>query len=351
MGQIRQRGHVYWIRYYRGGKLYEESARTTSWEVARDLLRDREGDISKGLPVTPRIGRISIEDGLKDLQTEYQVNARKSKAHLDAKITKHLLPYFIGRRMATITTGDINAYIAHRQTEQASNATINRELAALKRAYTLAMRGGALMRKPYIPMLQEHNVRQGFLEPDQYRSVLDHLPDYLRPVVALAYFTGWRTKSEILPLEWRQVDRKACTIRLDPGTTKNGSGRLFVYADLEDVKTVITAQWASHEALKQAGTICPYVFHHGGAQIKFYRRAWITACRKAGCPGRIMHDLRRTAVRNLVRAGVSERTAMVVSGHKTRSVFDRYDIVSESDIRDAGRKLDVLNKQPLAQAK
>lgn len=351
MGEIRKRGNVWWIRYSRNGRRFEESAHTPSYEVARDLLRDREGDISKGLPITPRIGRITIDDGLKDLKTEYQVNQRKSAAHLERFIDKHLLPYFQGRRMASITTADINSYIAQRQTEQASNATINRELAALKRAFTLAVRGGGLMRRPHIPMLQEHNVRSGFLEYDQYLSVLGHLPESLQAVVTLAYFTGWRTKSEILPLEWRQIDRKACTIRLDPGTTKNGSGRLFVYADIDAVKTMIEAQWASHDALKKAGTICPHVFHRGGVQIKLFRRAWITACRKAGCPGRVPHDLRRTAVRNMVRTGVSERTAMVVSGHKTRSIFDRYDIVSESDIRDAGKRLATITTQPMAQAR
>lgn len=342
MGSIRKHGHVWWIRYSRHGKRFEENANTTVWETARDLLRDREGDIAKGVPVTPAIGKLTVDEGLADVQTEYTVNGRKSIDHLTTMIDKHLKPYFTGWRMAELTTADVNAYIAHRQTEGAANASINRELAALKRAYTLAVRGGRLVRRPHIPMLQEHNVRTGFLEPEQFASVIAHLPEALQPVITLAYYTGWRTKSEILPLEWRQVDRKACTIRLDPGTTKNGAGRLFVYSELPAVQDVITAAWTAHEALKAAGTISPRVFTRAGAAIKFYRRSWITACKAAGCPGRVVHDLRRTAIRNLVRAGVSERTAMVISGHKTRSVFDRYDIVSEGDIREAGRKLAAL---------
>lgn len=133
-------------------------------------------------------------------------------------------------------------------------------------------------------------------------------------------------------------------MRLEPDTTKNREGRQFPYADLPERKAVIDAQWAEHAALKKSGTICPYVFQRSGKKkqgirVKNFRRAWLTATKAAGCPGRIPHDFRRTAVRNLVRAGVPEKTAMTITGHKTRSVFDRYDIVNEQDQREAVRKL------------
>ena len=157
--------------------------------------------------------------------------------------------------------------------------------------------------------------------------------------MTFAYLTGWRIPSEVLPLKWGQVDRKAKTIRLDPGTTKNAEGRTLPYDLLPDLCTVIDNQWTAHERLLAADAICPLVFHRQGDPIKEFRSAWQTACEAAGVPGKIPHDFRRTAVRNLVRAGVPEHSAMKITGHKTRSVFDRYDIVNEADVRESLGKL------------
>ena len=149
--------------------------------------------------------------------------------------------------------------------------------------------------------------------------------------------------SEILTLEWHQIDRSAGVIRLEPGTTKNREGRTFQYRDLVEVRGAIEALWARQEALKEKGILAPHVFSRGGGQpIKSFYTRWDQACKAAGCPGRIPHDMRRTAVRNLNRAGVPETVAMKITGHKTRSVFDRYDITSEEDLAEAARKLQAL---------
>jgi len=117
--------------------------------------------------------------------------------------------------MTRITTTDVNAYVQRRQERGAAAATINRELAVLKRAFTLAIRAGKLLpaHRPSIAMLQEHNVRTGFFEAEQFAAVKTQLPAALRPVAEFAYLTGWRVQSEVLPLEWRNVDLKGGTAR------------------------------------------------------------------------------------------------------------------------------------------
>jgi integrase len=343
MGEVRRRGRIYWIRYYRDGRRFEESARTDKFEAARDLLKVREGDIAKGAAMTAKVGQLRFEDAAKDLIADYRVNGKRTLKDLTRRVDDILSPWFRGRRLATIGTADIRAYVAHRQTQGAANASINLELANLKRMFTLATQAGKLLQRPYIPMLKEDNVRKGFFERAQFDGVRARLQAPLDAAVTLAYYTGWRMASEILPLYWRQIDRAAGVIRLEPGTTKNRDGRVFKYAELTEVKAAIEALWGRHGALAGKGIISPLVFCRGGGQaIKSFYTKWDQACTAAGCPGRIPHDFRRTAVGNLNRAGVPETVAMKITGHKTRSVFDRYDITSEEDLTEAARKLQAM---------
>jgi integrase len=164
------------------------------------------------------------------------------------------------------------------------------------------------------------------------------LPEHLRGFVTFAYKVGWRV-SEINMLTWNQVDLDQGIVRLDAGETKNDEART-VYLD-EELKGVLAGQWALREAiLKEKGSLIPYVFlnQDGTGRIKEFKKSWKTACRKASLEQWLFHDFRRTAIRNMVRSGVPERVAMMVSGHKTRSVFDRYNIVSDTDLRLAAQK-------------
>ena len=263
------------------------------------------------------------------------------------RLTKHLAPYFAHRRLSTIATGDVRAYTARRLAQGASNAAVNRDLIMVKRMGTLALQAGKLTVRPYIPLLTERNIRTGFFEREPFERVQHHhLPAHLRGIVAVAYITGWRTPSEILPLEWRQVDLEAGEVRLDPGSTKNGEGRVFPFT--RELRRVLDDQQILAETLtRDRGLVTRYVFCYptgtkAGQRIteSGFNKAWRKARVAAGCPGRIPHDLRRTAVRNLVRAGVPERVAMTLTGHKTRSIFERYNITSPGDLRDAARRLD-----------
>ncbi len=340
MGCVYKRGRRYWLKFYRSGKPIFENAHTTDVVEARRLLRLREGDIERGVPTGPKVGRITFDEAMADLLNEYKANGRRTGWEVKLRIKKHLTPVFQGKRLADLTAVEFRHYIARRQDQGAANASINRELSIVRRAYTLAFQSGKLAAKSYVPILVEDNVRSGWFEEEHFEAVRRFLPDYVQGVVAFAYLTGWRTRSEILPLTWRQVDFRGGAVMLDPGTTKNRAGRTFPFT--RELRALLESQRAyTREMERIRGAVIPWVFHRKGKRIMAFRKAWEHACEKAGCPGRILHDFRRTAVRNLVRAGIPERVAMQLTGHKTRSVFERYNIVSENDLRDAARRLDL----------
>jgi integrase len=265
------------------------------------------------------------------------VNGRRSIGRLPFSLA-HLRPVFDVRRAVHVTTADVMTYITQRQAAGAKNATINRELAALKRAYALGLAAERIHRAPRFRMLQEDNVRQGFFEREQMVAVRAGLPDYLRGLITVAYVTGWRIQSELLPLQWRQVDFAAGTLRLEPGTTKNREGRVFVMT--AELQATLEAQRAATEVLqRRRGLIIPWVFHRRGKPIGGFRKAWAKACAQVGVPGRIPHDLRRSAVRNLERAGVPRSVAMKMVGHKTEAIYRRYAIVDEAMLREGAERL------------
>jgi integrase len=329
-----KRGWCY-IKYYASGKPVSEATGTKNKAEARRILQARLGQLAEGRYVGPNAERVTIDELIEGLLNDYEVNGKRSLKWVKIKVTKHVLPFFTGRRAHEATTQDIQVYTRERQTAGASNAEINRELALLKRAYNLAYRAERITKKPYIPMLVERNVRQGFFELREFEAILSHLPGSLRPPMTFAYYTGWRMASEILKLTWSQVDLEAGTVRLEAHTTKNDDARPIYLPQM--LLDVLEQQWQEH---LERYPDCPYVFHRNGKRIVNYAPAWRQACTEASVVGKIPHDFRRTAVRNLVRAGVPERVAMAITGHKTRSVFERYNIVSDGDLKEAARRLE-----------
>ncbi len=340
----------YWIAYVSGRKRHFESSRSKRKSDAQELLTSRLGDISHGIAVTPKMGRITVGAGLKAVVDDQKMNGRSNVACVQRQIDKHLLPYFPAeRRMNSIATSDLTAYAARRLEQGAAPATVNNELATVRRAFRLAVRGGQLAARPDVPMLTLNNARRGFLERHELDAILAKLPAYLHGPLRFAFVTGWRLKSEILPLTVDRVDLQAGVVRLEPGTTKNREGRSFhVTAELREM---LTAQLASIEALKKRGIICPFVFHRAdGTELKDFRGLWNSACAAAGYPGKLFHDFRRSAVRNLERAGVPRSTAMAMVGHKTESIYRRYAIVDSAMQREAAAKLDAWREDQQAKA-
>lgn len=337
MGEVRKRGNIWWIRYYRNGRRHEESSKSTKKGAADRLLKIREGEIAKGVPVSAKAGQLRFDEAVDTVLEDYRINGKKSLPSVERRYRLHLEPFFGGRKLASLTTDDFRAYISKRQGAGAANATINRELAVVKRAYSLATKASKILHTPHIPSVDESdNVREGFFERDEFEAVRAELPRPLRGLVTFAYLTGWRVPSEIQTLKWAQVDRKEQVIRLAVGSTKNKEGRVLPYGMLPELVDVIEEQWAQRERLlADTGNLCPWVFHRKGKPIKSFRKAWDAAFEASGVERKVPHDFRRTAARNLVRAGVPEKIAMGITGHKTRAVFDRYNIVSEGDLRDA----------------
>ena len=334
----------WFIRYYdASGKAHDESTGSTKIGVAKALLHEREAAKGRGEPVGAHIGRLSYNDAVKAVEDDYAMNGRRTVDDVKRRVRLHLTPYFGGRRMSNITTDVITAYVVARQTAGAEVATINRELAILKRAFRLAVRARKLVATPYIPMLRENNTRQGFFEREQFEAVRAKLPAHLQPLATFCYWTGWR-RGEVTALETRQVDLKAGVVRLEPGTTKNDAGRQFHFGSLKELRDVLADQIASAERLsREHDRIVSTVFHQpDGTPIKSLRKAWAKACKDAGYPGRLLHDFRRTAVRNLERAGVARSVAMAMVGHKTESIYRRYAIVDEAMHREAGEKLNAF---------
>lgn len=335
MGCIYRRGKIYWVKYYRNGKPYAESSHSDKQEVAKRLLKIREGEISRGKLPGICFDRIHFEDLVEDYLTDYRINNKRTLDKAE-RCARYLFKEFEGMRATDITTPKVKKYIRKRMDEGISNASINRELSALKRAFSLAARctPPKVAQIPYVPMLKESNVRKGFFEHGDFLALRDALPDYLKGFVTFGYRTGCRV-SEISNLTWSQANRDQGIVTLDPGETKNDQGRT-IYLDKE-LKVILEQQW---KARKKGSKLVQYVFLNstGDDKVKRFDRSWKTACKKAGIGPRLFHDLRRPSVRNMVRAGIPERVAMMISGHKTRSVFERYNIVSDNDLRIAAQK-------------
>lgn len=376
-GTLRLRGRIWWVRYKVNGKPYDESSGSADRRKAEKLLARREAELGLGAFTAPDVKRTTVVELAHMLRDDYKVNGRRSLRRADTSLD-HVLTHFGavwqedqnhpdggqwtgGARAVTVTADRVTAYMRERQEAGAAPATIRNELAALKRMFTLGIRAGKLAHRPHIPAIQVSNARQGFFEREDFAAVYAELPDYLQPVAEFCYLTGWRSRSEVLPLTWAQVDFAAGVVRLEPRTTKNDEGRTFPFDALPALKRLLERQRERTKALERAsGRIIPHVFHNEGQPIRYMRRAWLSACKRAATithPNgvkevvrahlldRLPHDFRRTAVRNLVRAGVPERVAMQLTGHKTRAVFDRYNIVNERDLRDGVAKLSTLHQR------
>lgn len=331
-GRIFERSNsaFWWIAYCHRGKEIRESSGGTEKDAER-LLKRRLKEIgadSLGLKafVGPKQDRLTVGDLLTALESDLRIKGLKSLA----KTTGHL-------RMVRAALGDLRAvdvsaetvgrYIEQQLAEGKAPATVNRRTTLLGEAFRLAVRRQRLSSMPEVPKLREDNARQGFFGSQEFFAVLSNLGDQnIADFMEWFFWTGMRP-GEIQSLTWQAFDRETWVLRLHAQDAKTGHGRVIPLED--SLREIIQRRVMA----RQFG--CELIFHKNGARIGTFYKRWKRACQLAGVAGRIPYDLRRTAVRNMVRSGVPERVAMSISGHRTRAIFDRYNIVSERDLREA----------------
>jgi len=326
MGRIFQRGSRWWIAYYspcQGGTARCTTACGRAHEV-REPAGDTDADAKKLLKIRqqalavhraglrafqgPRQEKITVVELLDDLERDYKIRGRKGLPQLRSHL-KHVRGYFALDLALAITPARLRDYIVHRQNAGAADATINRELEGLQRAFALAVEAGTIVSAPRVPSLREQNARQGFFERGDFEAVCSHLPDDgLRDFVRWFYWTGMRP-GEVRALSWTDFDKETWTIRLHARDAKTGFGRAIALGG--ELRAIIERR------LKARRLDCPLVFHRDGKPIGECRKSWATACAKGGLaitegegrqkkirPLRLLYDLRRTAVRNMCAPGL-----------------------------------------------
>ena len=331
-GRVFQRGDIWWIAYYLDGRECRESSKSRNRKEAVRLLRQRVGEVAAGTAVPGRpvhrraaTRRVTMLDLFDLLEHHFQLNRCTSR--MNGYSLKRLRRRFAAYTVQSCTSLAVSHYMADMQRQGRKASTINREIAVLRSAFRLGYRHDLVARVPAIKLLPDDAVRNEFFTREEIDALIPCLREYLRDVVLFAYYTGWR-KGEIIGLLWANVNRSEAVIRLEPDQNKNRTVRVLALQG--ELAALIERRW---RARKVGRTLARHVFHRGGEQLSNFRVPWLKACREAGLGDRMFHSLRRSAARNMSLRGIPEKTIMSIMGHKTRVMFDRYNIVTEADQR------------------
>lgn len=341
---VRKVSAVWWISYSVHGKRTKESSESTNRADAVRLLKRRIAEVQQGKAVGSQVEKTTLGDLLNLIIDDYKVNGNRSLRRLEVAC-RHLRDGLgADTRAVNITSAETTRYVAARLEEGAAKATVNMEICFLHRGFKLAVRAGKASSIPEMEMLKLNNSRAGFFEVEQFRAVLRHLPPHLRGFAVTAYYTGWR-KRELTSRLWKHIDLRLGILRLEPGESKNNEARTFPLFEIPELRQVIETERARvSEIERRTGRIISHVFvNDDGHPLVDFRRSWATATKLAGAPGRLIHDLRRTAVRNFERAGLPRSVSMKLSGHRTEAVFRRYAIVDPTMLNEGVAKLAAMS--------
>lgn len=332
-GHVYQRGRIWWIKYHKDGAARYKSSKSERYDDAVDMLNG----LLVAPAASPRQQRVYVRELLDECLQYYKTERQRSYKNYALPTYNKLRGFFGPYRAERITTELLREYQRKMLKSERSTGTFNRHMAFLRRAFNLAKActPPKVQAVPVFPMLKEPPPRRGFVEEPQYRKLLAELPEELKPLLVFGYHYGCR-RSELLTMRWDQVDEDGRVIRLWTGATKNDEGRVLpIYGDIA----------GELGKMREAAEGSPFLFTRRGVAIKDFRASWDAACERAGVADLLFHDLRRSAVRNMIRAGIPEHVAMKISGHKSREVFRRYAIVNEQDLHEAGEMMEAYRKR------
>ena len=299
----------------------------------------REGNYQKRVP-RPKEKPFTLADVWAEYLRAYKLAGKKA-AWRQTAAWKHLSPTFETMRPEQIATADLTAYQEARIAAGAAHATVNRELAALRASLfhahgTTGANGlPVLDRVPNFPAkLKEAKPRPGFIEASQYATLAANAkPLWLRTFLACAYSFAFR-RGELLGMRVQQVDFFGRWMELYD--SKSGEARKIKMTG-EVYNLMLEATRGKNPD--------DFVFtRENGEHVVDPRKSWAALCAASDCAGLLIHDLRRSAIRNMVRAGIPETVCMKISGHKTRHIFDAYNLSSERDLIAATEKIELTGQ-------
>lgn len=335
-GSIFRRRGVWYAQLYISGRRVVESLRTTDEEQARRRLAALRRRRDRGRYLDPGQRRVTVGELLDDLEAHLEVRGAAGLAKARSTMVA-VRDAFGGLPAAELDTAAVERAQRAWMRDGRAAATVNRRCELLRQAYRIAARRTPpkVVSVPHVPLLAVNNARQGFLSPGEIQRLLAAVADPdVRDFLEWSAWTGMRP-NESRQLTWASVDREARTLALPAQAAKTRRGRTLALEG--PLWTVIERRLAA----RRLG--CPLVFHRvargeAGRPVRDVRKAFASALKAAELPTTLRpYDLRRSAVRNLIRAGVDQAVAMKISGHITDATFRRYNIVSEEDVRAAVR--------------
>lgn len=327
-----------WILRYTNadGTPIQESSGTDDKTLAQAKLVQKMAQVGRGEQIQPKTQIVTVQELYENFLTTAEMNHYRDIVMLKIRWELHLQPFFGKMKVMHVTKDLLEKYVVKRQREDAADATINREISIIRRAFYLNEE--KIGKMPKFPQLKENNARKGFVEDMQYQKLVEACSEvglWLRAMFEVAYSYGWRSGG-LKKMKVSQVNLFDCTITLTAEQAKNKESITVPITKDGTLYRLLAACVSGKEAQD-------YLFSRdaeGKMPIVDFRNGWKAAKSAAGMPNLLFHDLRRTAVRNMERSGIPRKVGLKIAGFKTESVYQRYFITTDDDVKAAVMKIE-----------